>query len=498
MGVHNLWQLLAPVGRRVSIETLEGKTLAVDMSVWLTQFIKAMRDDEGKMMKNAHLLGTLRRILKLMFHRIRPLFVFDGETPLLKRRTVEIRRRKRNLNEAGRHSNAQKLLLNIIKQQLLENKASSSNNSRKATEWPIPGTRVLILASSETSTDTSSKSRAGTVDYAGKFEAQMRSIGRLQVRFDDGTMDEVPFPSDSVHILNEPVSETLNDEDTMVTQTQPSSSSSFITSIGAIGSSSSSSSSVKKTVMNEDNLQDSDDESINWVDGYENNSSNRDKWNSIGDNDFDTLLNEAMQGEEGAMDHILPSDGNFDINVMASLRVLDRKNLAEQFRRELRKKNRSEYMSVRNDAELYSLTQMSHFKKSIKLNEKLQKVQNLVDKRQEGVAIDGDGGKMYTLTRGGQSSSSMQRQKTYIDGAIESDDDDVHRTDDALPKTSSGYAKDGFVVDDAMSSDDENDDFGQGYMKPVSSSSSSSSSNSMNVKSYSPPAVAVTATRILW
>ena len=48
MGVHNLWQLLAPVGRRVSIETLEGKTLAVDMSVWLTQFIKAMRDDDDE------------------------------------------------------------------------------------------------------------------------------------------------------------------------------------------------------------------------------------------------------------------------------------------------------------------------------------------------------------------------------------------------------------------------------------------------------------------
>lgn len=29
MGVHGLWELLAPVGRRVSVETLAGKTLAV-------------------------------------------------------------------------------------------------------------------------------------------------------------------------------------------------------------------------------------------------------------------------------------------------------------------------------------------------------------------------------------------------------------------------------------------------------------------------------------
>lgn len=93
MGVKDLWQLLSPIGRRVSIETLEGKTLAIDASIWITQFIKAMRDEEGKMMKNAHLIGTIRRVLKLLFHRIRPLFVFDGATPALKLRTVQARRK---------------------------------------------------------------------------------------------------------------------------------------------------------------------------------------------------------------------------------------------------------------------------------------------------------------------------------------------------------------------------------------------------------------------
>ncbi|MFN3279922.1 MAG: hypothetical protein ACK41Y_16260, partial [Paracoccus hibiscisoli] len=39
--------------------------LAVDMSIWLTQFIKAMRDDEGKLLPNAHLLGTFRRICRV-------------------------------------------------------------------------------------------------------------------------------------------------------------------------------------------------------------------------------------------------------------------------------------------------------------------------------------------------------------------------------------------------------------------------------------------------
>lgn len=93
MGVKDLWQLISPVGRRVSIETLEGKTLAIDMSIWLTQFIKAMRDEDGKMVKNAHIIGTLRRILKLLYHRIRPVFVFDGATPALKLRVIQLRRK---------------------------------------------------------------------------------------------------------------------------------------------------------------------------------------------------------------------------------------------------------------------------------------------------------------------------------------------------------------------------------------------------------------------
>lgn len=101
MGVKDLWQLLSPVGRRVSIETLEGKTLAIDASIWITQFIKAMRDEDGKMMKNAHLIGTLRRILRLLYHKIRPLFVFDGDTPELKLRVVQSRRLGREMQVSG-------------------------------------------------------------------------------------------------------------------------------------------------------------------------------------------------------------------------------------------------------------------------------------------------------------------------------------------------------------------------------------------------------------
>ena len=57
MDVKGLWNLLEPTGRRVDMTALAGRRVAVDASIWLVQFIKAMRDERGDMIHNAHLLG---------------------------------------------------------------------------------------------------------------------------------------------------------------------------------------------------------------------------------------------------------------------------------------------------------------------------------------------------------------------------------------------------------------------------------------------------------
>ncbi|XP_074286681.1 DNA repair protein UVH3 isoform X2 [Silene latifolia] len=125
MGVHGLWDLLAPVGRRVSVETLSGKRLAIDASIWMVQFMKAMRDEKGEMVRNAHLLGFFRRICKLLFLRTKPVFVFDGGTPALKRRTVIARRRQRENAQAKIRKTAEKLFLNQVKAMRLSNMAEN-------------------------------------------------------------------------------------------------------------------------------------------------------------------------------------------------------------------------------------------------------------------------------------------------------------------------------------------------------------------------------------
>ncbi|WVW83980.1 hypothetical protein I302_106003 [Kwoniella bestiolae CBS 10118] len=109
MGVKGLWSLLNPVSRPVQIESMEGKRLAIDSSIWLYQFQATMRDKDGRVLVNAHVLGFLRRINKLLFHGIKPVFVFDGGAPALKRATIAERKKKKAGAAANHAKVAEKL-----------------------------------------------------------------------------------------------------------------------------------------------------------------------------------------------------------------------------------------------------------------------------------------------------------------------------------------------------------------------------------------------------
>ncbi|XP_042348588.1 DNA excision repair protein ERCC-5 [Plectropomus leopardus] len=132
MGVHGLWRLLESTGRPINPETLEGKILAVDISIWLNQAVKGVRDRDGNSVQNAHLLTLFHRICKLLFFRIRPVFVFDGDAPLLKRQTLALRRqRKEELNQESKQTN-EKLLKTFLKRQAI--KAALGDRSKD----PLP------------------------------------------------------------------------------------------------------------------------------------------------------------------------------------------------------------------------------------------------------------------------------------------------------------------------------------------------------------------------
>jgi len=110
------------------MEQLSGKVVAVDVSVWLVQFIKAMRDADGMMMRNAHLLGFLRRCLKLMYYNIKPVFVFDGATPYLKRRTILARNATHDSHQAKLRRVAEKVLMNRVKIAAIDHIQNANTN----------------------------------------------------------------------------------------------------------------------------------------------------------------------------------------------------------------------------------------------------------------------------------------------------------------------------------------------------------------------------------
>lgn len=119
MGISGLWRLLLPIGRRISLETLAGQRLAIDASIWLTQFLKAMRDPEtGRVQPAAHLVGFFRRLCRLRYHGIRPVLVFDGVMPEAKRRELQRRRARREQFAKLESSTLQRMAKRLLAQQL--------------------------------------------------------------------------------------------------------------------------------------------------------------------------------------------------------------------------------------------------------------------------------------------------------------------------------------------------------------------------------------------
>src|SRR5277367_1337881 len=120
MGVTGLWPIVHPCARPTKLETLNRKRLAVDASIWIYQFLKAVRDKEGNALRNSHVVGFFRRICKLLFFGIKPVFVFDGGAPALKRQTILGRKRRREGRRDDAVRTAGKLLAVQMQRRLEE------------------------------------------------------------------------------------------------------------------------------------------------------------------------------------------------------------------------------------------------------------------------------------------------------------------------------------------------------------------------------------------
>ncbi|CAD8076475.1 unnamed protein product [Paramecium primaurelia] len=113
MGVYNLWKLLAAAGRNVEITSLRGLRVAIDVSIWMIKLLHGM-SNAGVNYENVHLIGILKRIMFLLENGIKPVFVFDGPAPELKRQTLIKRAQQRQQYNINLQKLAEKYVVKLI------------------------------------------------------------------------------------------------------------------------------------------------------------------------------------------------------------------------------------------------------------------------------------------------------------------------------------------------------------------------------------------------
>lgn len=357
MGVKGLWRLLLPIGRRISIEVLEGKVLAIDASIWLTQFLKAMRDQEtGRVQPAAHLIGFFRRLAKLRYHGIRPVLVFDGATPLIKLR--ELRRRQQRREQFAPSSEAafKRMAKRIFIQELKKiNKLSDSKSV-------APGFNLPNLE------DTKESKIYVTTDVSDTGEGDLLQLRkRTNIGSDDSTSSDTKVApinriaeGDRFTALKET---SVQDEEFNRERIDNSISSSHNPTIE-------SSEEIARALQEEEWL-------VTYGDSEKNAQSD---WS--GEEKGSALISELKVQEEKTYEIISP---DLDIYHLSNMASNERKDTIENARRMQRMQSRKEFMPVAGQPERYSQTQLRNFLKSSRLNQSINKMAQEIAHKESSV-----------------------------------------------------------------------------------------------------------------
>lgn len=149
MGVKGLWQLLESEGILencgVELSSLKGKVLTVDVSIWLYQFVKSIPSGKDSALSPLVIGGLFQRVCKLLHFGIKPIFVFDGAAPALKKETIAARQELRRKGDTDYSKLAKKILKNKLKLMALEEIASSNEGSKTMSTCAITPNNSITL-----------------------------------------------------------------------------------------------------------------------------------------------------------------------------------------------------------------------------------------------------------------------------------------------------------------------------------------------------------------
>ncbi|XP_063529448.1 DNA excision repair protein ERCC-5 homolog [Cydia strobilella] len=189
MGVTGLWRLVEPAGKPVPVETLENKVLAVDISIWLHQVVKGYQDAKGAPLPNAHLIGLFQRLCKLLYFRIKPIFVFDGAFPELKKETIAKRQDSKNKyhSESERLKRELAILLSkktaigsLLGKQISPTKRTNPVNKEQDDMFKLPALPQKEESESESSDDEDTSS--GSIVDLHSVDLQSDSFKNLPTK----------------------------------------------------------------------------------------------------------------------------------------------------------------------------------------------------------------------------------------------------------------------------------------------------------------------------
>lgn len=203
-----IWPLLDPVGRPVTLSSLDNKVLAIDASLWIHQAVRGYRDRQtgGGPVANAHLQGAFHRLCKLLFYRIRPVFVFDGSVPAIKRETMAGRRERRDDAARDAEKSRKEILSKHLKLRAIQavtSEQSSSSATAQSSDSaslstkraevdmydlpPMPSSSNVMMNSSDEEEDgLEGESQAKDSDEGFRFhESSLQNLEEIELDSDD-------------------------------------------------------------------------------------------------------------------------------------------------------------------------------------------------------------------------------------------------------------------------------------------------------------------------
>ena len=331
MGVRGLWRLLLPIGRRISIEVLEGQIIAIDASIWLTQFLKAMRDpNTGSVKPAAHLIGFFRRLAKLRFHGIRPVLVFDGPTPIIKVRELALRRQRREQFAPS----ADGAVLRLAKRLLIQ-EIKKSKQLQKESEGGMQ-----VFGFNLPSDDRSHRELVNVKRHGSSNEVAVMKV--------DAQLEET----------SEEVARALQEQEWQLDD-RPS--------ITGGGVQVETSEEIARALQEEE-----------WDEGKENSETTPPA------NDWDLPIQEDDGDDSSStrplkkfcngVDPFRDQDGTLDVDYLTSLPANSRKDVIEDALRKQRLNSRKEFMPVAGQPAEYSKVQLRNFLRSTRLNKSIVKM----------------------------------------------------------------------------------------------------------------------------